>query len=315
MIIIRMTGGLGNQMFQYALYLKLKSLGRNVKLEDITEYTACEGRMMRPLMLWVFGLSYPRATRAEIDRLTDGSMKLKDRLRRKVTGRKSREYHERDCNFDAEIFVRETAYLTGYFQSEKYFQDVEKQVREAFVFSDKIWDRVPDKTSEKIKGYLEQIQSSLSVSIHVRRGDYLSNEEAYGGICTEEYYQKAIMLMQERFPEAVFFVFSNDMQWFRERLGEWAEQGNISGERFVLTEGTDEETGYLDMLLMSNCRHHIVANSSFSWWGAWLASYADKVILAPPKWFGNQDCRDIYTEKMIKVSSNTKWDQEKRDGI
>ena len=295
MNIIRMTGGLGNQMFQYALYLKLKTLGREVKLDDITEY---EGRDARPIMLWIFGIEYPRATREEIDSITDGFLKLTHRIRRKLFGRKSLKYMEKDCNFDEEILKREPAYFTGYFQSEKYFEDIEPLVRDAFRFSEKMWDGISEELVKKIKLYQEQIDNTLSVSIHIRRGDYLDNMEAYGNICTDDYYKKAIDVMRERFHEISFFVFSNEPEWTRDWIAD--QYGEDGG--FTIIEGTDENTGYLDLYLMSRCKHHILANSSFSWWGAWLNPSADKLVIAPDRWFGNQDCADIYTEGMLRIS-------------
>lgn len=290
-----MTGGLGNQMFQYALYLKLKALGREVKLDDITEY---EGRNARPIMLWVFGIEYPRASQEEIDAITDGFLKLTHRIRRKLFGRKSLEYMEKDCDFDEEILRAEPAYLTGYFQSEKYFKDIAPVVRDAFQFSQKMWDGISADLVKKIKLYQEQIDNTLSVSIHIRRGDYLNNVEAYGNICTDAYYRKAIGFMKERFPEAAFFLFSNEPEWAKRWI---TDQYGGEGE-FTIIEGTDEDTGYLDLYLMSRCKHHILANSSFSWWGAWLNPSFGKLVIAPDRWFGNQDCVDIYTEEMLKIS-------------
>lgn len=311
MVIIRMTGGLGNQMFQYALYLKLCSMGKEVKFDDFTEY---EGRDARPVMLWVFGIDYPKATKEELNRITDGFLKLSHRIRRKLFGRKSLEYHEKDGNFDEQVLKKEPAYLTGYFQSEKYFKDIEDKVRQAFIFSDKIWD-TPDEGEPDGKGlkpeggkrrsmerYLKQIESCLSVSVHVRRGDYLENDEVYGGICTEEYYCGGIKKMLEAFPDAVFFLFSNDVVWVDKWTRELCGKLNLSKERFVVVEGTTEDTGYLDLLLMSRCRHHILANSSFSWWGAWLNPSKDKLVIAPSKWFNNQKIQDIYTKDMIQVT-------------
>lgn len=189
MIIIRMTGGLGNQMFQYALYLKLCSMGREVKFDDITEY---ELDNARPVMLWAFGLTYPRADQEEINKITDGFLNLSHRIRRKLFGRKSLEYQEKDCNYDPQVLQRDPAYLTGYFQSEKYFMDVKEQVRKAFTFSEGIWKGQEEEIKRKMQDYLGQIQDCESVSVHVRRGDYLDKKEIYGGICTEEYYRGAI---------------------------------------------------------------------------------------------------------------------------
>ena len=120
---------------------------RDVKMDDITEYVLSNAR---PIMLWAFGIEYPKATREEINRLTDGSLQLVHRIRRKLFGRKSLEYQEKDCNFDPAVLEKDPAYLTGYFQTEKYFSDIAKQVREAFVFSDKIWDGLSSETAEKI---------------------------------------------------------------------------------------------------------------------------------------------------------------------
>lgn len=297
MNIIRMTGGLGNQMFQYALYLKLRTLGREVKMDDRTQY---EGSNVRTIMLWCFDISYPQASEREINELTDGFMELSHRIRRKLFGRKSLEYMEQSCNFDQQILTREPAYLTGYFQSEQYFKDIEDQVRSTFSFSNKIWEGLGKSLLERIKGYQKRIDESLAVSVHIRRGDYLENEAAYGHICTEAYYRKAIEFVQSKYPQATFFFFSNEPQWVRK----WLEREYPKGFSFEVIEGTDEATGYLDMFLMSRCRQHIIANSSFSWWGAWLNPDKEKMVIAPSKWHNKQDYRDIYTENMIKISDD-----------
>lgn len=317
MDIIRMTGGMGNQMFQYALYLKLSSMGREVKLDDINEYNM---ENSRPIMLWVFGINYPKATRKEINQITDGFLKLSHRIRRKLFGRKSLEYHEKDCNFDPQVLEKSPAYLTGYFQSEKYFEDIREEVLKAFTFKPVIYNGLNDELKNKILACLEAEEHTLAVSLHIRRGDYLANSEVYGGICTKEYYLKAVSLIKERYPEAVFYVFSNDSDY----VCSWLEKtfpGNVgkipentpkadkenAWERlkgcFVPVWDVPEELGYLDMMLMSRCRHHIIANSSFSWWGAYLNNSGDKTVIAPARWFNNQDCRDIYTKEMIRISA------------
>lgn len=296
MIIIRMTGGLGNQMFQYALYLKLCSMGREVKFDDITEY---ELDNARPVMLWAFGLTYPRADQEEINKITDGFLNLSHRIRRKLFGRKSLEYQEKNCNYDPQVLQRDPAYLTGYFQSEKYFMDVEEQVRRAFTFSEGIWKGQDEEIRRKMQNFLGQIQGCESVSVHVRRGDYLEKEEIYGGICTEAYYKSAIEYMQRKRKESRFFLFSNDPEWVRE----WVNANYRGDNRFVIIEGTQEETGYLDLFLMSRCKNHIIANSSFGWWGAWLDENPRKRVIAPAKWANNQEFVDIYWEGMIKITA------------
>lgn len=296
MNIIRMTGGLGNQMFQYALYLKLKSQGNEVKFDDITEY---EGRKSRPILLWCFGIDYPSASKEEINSLTDGCMDLSSRIRRKLLGRRSMEYREREGCFDEQVLKKEPAYLTGYFQSEKYFKEIEAQIREAFQFGKQIWNGLPKEQAEKIKDYRNRIEKTTAVSVHIRRGDYLENDVVYGGICTDTYYRKAIAAMKEKFPDAVFFVFSNEAEWAKN----WIADNYENKDDFIIIEGTTEDTGYLDLFLMSLCSHYIIANSSFSWWGAWLNPDKGKVVIAPSKWVNTMDMRDIYTEGMIRISS------------
>lgn len=296
MNIIRMTGGMGNQMFQYALYLKLVSMKKEVKFDDITEYELSNAR---PIMLWCFGIDYPKASREEINEITDGFMKLSHRIRRKLFGRKSLEYHEADCNFDPQVLTQKNAYLTGYFQSERYFKDIEDRVREAFTFQPVIFEKLSEDRKEKLFSFLDQIDNTPSVSMHIRRGDYLTTGEVYGGNCTDAYYKRGIALIREKYPEAKFFVFSNDDTWTRA----WIEETFPGDHNFVVVEGVPEEEGYLDLYLMSRCKHCILANSSFSWWGAYLNPSADKTVIAPARWFNNQDCRDIYTPEMIRISS------------
>lgn len=295
MDIIRMTGGLGNQMFQYALYLKLTSLGREVKMDDKTQY---EGPDARPIMLWCFDISYPEASVEEIETLTDGCMAFSHRIKRKIFGRKSLEYFEESCNFDPKVLEKTPVYLTGYFQSEKYFQDMKEQVRQAFNFSHRIWEGLDGTLREKVRGYQKEIENSTAVAVHIRRGDYLNNEEAYGNICTERYYRKAIELIKNKYPEAFFFFFSNDPAWVRK----WVEREYPQDFCFEVIEGTDESLGYLDLFLMSRCKHHIIANSSFSWWGAWLDPDRAKTVIAPSKWHNGRDYRDIYTREMLRVT-------------
>lgn len=296
MIIIRMTGGLGNQMFQYALYQKLKSIGKEVKFDDVSEYLLPNAR---PIQLWTFGLAYPVASKEEVNKITDGFMHPVHRIRRKLFGRKSKEYAEKDCNYDEQIERLEHSYLTGYFQSERYFEDIQEQVREAFSFDDAIFKRLSKEEMTTYTEYEKQIGETQAVSLHIRRGDYLENDGVYGGICTPEYYNEAIRLIKQKIKTPVFYVFSNDGDWTKQ----WCvTQKELHGEEFVPVVGFPEEMGYLDMKLMSLCKHHIIANSSFSWWGAWLNPCKAKLVIAPSKWFNNQDCRDIYTKEMIKIS-------------
>lgn len=283
LVVIQLSGGMGNQMFQYALYLQLKALGRNVKIDDKTEYVGRDNA--RPIRLDIFDAKYVVPTKEEMTALTDSYLDMVSRIRRKLTGRKTAEYREQSPVFDPQVLEKERAYLTGWWQSEKYFYDVRTEVREAFTFR-KL------ELSEKMQKYKETMENSNSVCVHIRRGDYLEVDEVYGGICTEEYYAKAMKKMETEIPDCQFFIFTNDIPWVKERM---------QGKNITVVEGNDEDAGYIDMYLMTRCKHYILANSSFSWWGCYLNPSEEKKVIAPKIWANNRDYRDIYTDNMEKV--------------
>ena len=287
MVILQLSGGLGNQMFEYALYLSLRARGKQVKIDDVSDYRTPD---RRPVQLWAFEADYERASQEEVIRYTDSAMDPLSRVRRKLTGRKSLLYREKDMEYDASVFERDPVYLTGFFQSEKYFADVKDEVRRHLAFSDRVKAELP----EGYREILSRIAACPAVSVHVRRGDYLhaSHNGIYEGICTEAYYREAMERVRKKEPGAVFFLFSNDMEWTK---------ANLAGPDCVPVEGGSEEKGYLDLYLMSRCRHNIIANSSFSWWGAWLNDNPKKQVIAPARWINGRECRDIYTEGMIRI--------------
>ena len=138
------------------------------------------------------------------------------------------------------------------------------------------------------------IHQTHSVSIHVRRGDYLSetNQKIYGRICTLDYYKKAIRYFEEKYEDVTFFVFSNDLEWAKE---------NLEMKKSCFVDCNTEETAIYDMYLMSECRDNIIANSSFSWWGAWMNSHEEKEVIAPSKWLNTVEVRDIWCEGWKKL--------------
>jgi len=300
-----MSGGLGNQMFQYALYMKLVSQGKEVKFDDINEYRT---DIARPIMLSVFGIEYPRAGWDEIIGHIDGSLRITHRVRRRLFGRKSLEIKENSVNFDPNLLDHDPAYLTGYFQTEKYFKDIEADVRKVFTFPDRTSMQLPKELEQHISKHQYMIEHTESIGVHIRRGDYLLAYETHGGICTDAYYETAFAYMRTRFPNAVFYIFSNEMKWAKNWLEtRYMEPGDEElNDRFCLIDETTEFTGYLDMMLMSKCKHHIIANSSFSWWGAYLNENPEKIIIAPERWLNNSESIDVYTDNMIKISAEGK---------
>ncbi len=322
MIIIRMSGGLGNQMFQYALYLKLRALGRDVCFDDTSQYDEevfrHSDQKRRPKHLRVFGIRYPKASREALIRITDSAMDLPSRVRRKLQGRKSLEKDDQDFIFDPSFLEIEEGYLCGGFQSPKYFAGEEEAVRRAFTFPPDLLEVLGDadkkerRMKEQAARYAQRIreagESGGSTAIHLRFGDYVNKGDVYGGICTDAYYNTAIQRLKDKNPDMTFFVFSND----EEKAGEWIRyqaerKENLGRGRFVLVKGSDEDHGYLDLYLMTLCGNHIIANSSFSWWGAWLCSEPGKTVYAPSVWNNEKDGSelrrtDIYADFMQRIS-------------
>ena len=295
MNIIRMTGGLGNQMFQYALYLKYKSLGIDAVFDDFTEYDPSKGNR-RPIALDVFGIDYPKASIEQYYDFTDSYPGLMAKIKRKLKGRHNREYFETPHAFDPAILTKDNAYISGFFQSEKYFSDIKEDVLRAFTFTAECEGYAED-ILEDNDILLSDISSENSISIHIRRGDYLAVSEVFGGICTDEYYDNAVRMINDRVKAPAFYIFTNDVEYARD----WAKSYTERGVKMKIVTGTTEATGYLDMYLMSLCHHHIIANSSFSWWGAYLNKKEDSIVIAPNRWVNNLDDQDIYTEDMIKL--------------
>ena len=300
MIIVQLSGGLGNQMFQYALYLALGAEGREVRIDETTEYGEHE-RLRHPELREDFGAqlpSYRVATRKEIVALTDSYMDFLSRVRRKLTGRRTKLYAERKPYvFDPAVLGLTEAYLTGCWQSERYFADVRQEVRQAFSM-DGVRLTGRRREYERMILAAEDALRTVSVSMHIRRGDYLNRQDIYGGICTEEYYRRAMAQMEEalrrRGERPQYFVFTNDPDWAEEHFAG-------SGAVVVRGEGKPDGSGIEDMKLMSLCRHHIIANSSFSWWGSWLSREEGRLVMAPPRFINTSDGTDMLRDDMIVI--------------
>ena len=296
MIIIQMAGGLGNQMFQYALYKQLTGMRKTVKMDDEAGFR--EDAQRNPALA-AFGIAYERASRQEIEEMTDSSMAFTARVRRKLFGRQRRAYFEENKCFQPKIFDWDDIYLEGYWQSEKYFRDVGILLKKEFSLESVRRNRDNGYgLSEEAERYLNRIEQGESVSIHVRRGDYLlpQNQDLFGNICTDMYYENAVKKMMESRPDCTFYLFTNDNQWAAERLRERKDFPIVLVE---LPGNRDYET----LMLMSRCRHNILANSSFSWWASYLNDNPDKQVIAPAEWMNGWDCSDIYRADMIRIGA------------
>ena len=305
MIIIQLAGGLGNQMFQYALCLQLKSLGKEVKIDDISGFVQDEKRVPA---LAPFSVSYERPTKKELIQMLDSSLMPWNRVRRKLFGRKRKGYFEEDKRYHPEIMTWDDIYLEGYWQTEKYFEAIADEVRKAYD-TDRLLRNIED---SRLEDWLKLIDSNQSVSVHVRRGDYLlpENQALFGGICTDTYYKEAMSRMMRERPDCRFYLFTNDKQWARAQIAEYkkAEPSDTDAKTYDVNlydniEVVDfgERNDYAEFVLMSRCKHNILANSSFSWWASYLNRNADKIVLVPDRWLNGWDCEDIYRKDMCKV--------------
>lgn len=309
MIIIQLSGGLGNQMFQYALFLQLKNLGKTVKIDDASGFAEDE---QRDFALAPFGVRYERPTREELIQMLDSSMFFWSRVRRRLLGRKRKSYFEEDKRYHPEIMTWDDIYLEGYWQTEKYFAASADLVRQTYDTDRLLAYVAAERPAEGLEAYLARMESGESVSVHIRRGDYLlpAGQKLYGGICTAAYYREAMRRMKRERPDCRFYLFTNDKAWIRERLArETAAMGGaVSAEDRALAEsveivelGGNGRSDYAEFALMSRCRHNILANSSFSWWASYLNRNADKIVLAPDRWLNGWDCEDIYRQDMRRV--------------
>lgn len=286
MIIVKLQGGLGNQMFQYAIGRQLSIHFKTTLKVDNSIYRAnqfYENITLRSYQLNIFSLKVEEATDKEIHYFT----KKKDLFgkARKLISR-AKIIQESSFLFDPNFKAYgPNCYLIGYWQSELYFKEIAKVIREDFSFK-----MLPVNENSYIA---DRIISANSVSMHIRRGDYQNNPttKEFHGLCSIEYYQRAIKLMNEKVGNPHFFVFSDDMNWVRNNI-------RINGQH-TFVDINDENNGNIDMQLMSLCKHNIIANSSFSWWGAWLNSYNKKIVIAPEKWFNNSS---IDTSTILPVS-------------
>ncbi|MBQ9991387.1 MAG: alpha-1,2-fucosyltransferase [Lachnospiraceae bacterium] len=280
MIIICIQGGLGNQMFQYALFYKLKTLGKEVAIDTSLYKTGVEKREFR---LNIFpNIYYEQATMEVCDKLRGKYDNFFEKVRRKFGLRK---YYFREVRpgFYDKIYGWNTMYLDGYWQSERYFREIKKDILRQFEF--------PQMLGEENIKMMSWIVGCNSVSVHIRRGDYLNNKKRYGNIWENGYYEKAIKYIRNKVDSPKFFFFSDDIEWVKQ---------NYKNDDFIYVDN-EKENDYIDMQLMSMCKNNIIANSSYSWWGAWLNSREDKIVVAPAQWNLDTDNTDIFCDEWITI--------------
>lgn len=281
MIIIRVMGGLGNQLQQYALYRKIGLSGQEARLDLSWFDKDIQDNMQAPRELELDrleGLSLKAATpeevRALLGRRYEDREGILEKMKRKINSSSARVFEETDM-YHPEILGLRDQYLVGYWACEAYYADILDRLREEI--------RFPESPDPRNKKTAEEMENCVSVSLHIRRGDYLdaANAEMFGNICTRAYYESAVRYVKERYPEAVFYVFSDDSNYARE---------TCQGPEYRIVDWNKKDNSYYDMELMSHCRHNICANSTFSFWGARLNGHPDKRMIRPSIHKNTQVC-------------------------
>lgn len=278
MIVTKLVGGLGNQMFQYAA-------GRALALRHDTEVFV-DRRAFGDYKLHAYGLDcfVAKPTEASADMLSRirGGGRARRMLRRLISPKDYYYACESQFTYDPSFpGLPDNTYMDGYWQSERYFRDFAEVIRSDFSVS------MPP--SVQNAEWLDRIDDVMSVSVHVRRGDYVHDRQANDvhGTCSLEYYEQAICHLREHLDvEPVFFVFSDDPEWVQKNI-------IFRGYSHYFVTNNDAITNYEDLRLMANCKHHITANSTFSWWGAWLNPAAEKIVVAPRRWFRTDNLSDV----------------------
>ena len=276
MIVIKIKGGLGNQLFEYAFgrYLSLKT-GRKLKF-DISYYARKNN--YRKFELDKFNIKF------------DGFIGLKENVFFKGAYyfpnffKQIYYFKEGKDEYNLEKMASKKAcYVDGYWQSEQYFKEIECELREELILK-KAFYSVDDVI-------LQKILTTNSVGIHIRRGDYITIplNKPYR-VCTLDYYQNALKLIKQKVSNPYCFVFSDDIEWVKKNIF------------FDLPfEYVQANSDYLDLQLMSLCKHNIMANSTFSWWGSWLNNNLEKIVIAPIVWRTDEIRKELYTDYQIRI--------------
>lgn len=286
-IIVRVRSGLGNQLFQYALGKQLSIIHKKPLKLDVSDYTAVNPDPLKGVRIYCLNHFDIKAQIAKPEDTAPFQKYLKNNLFSKVLRRASGlgEYYKRSYIYELpnthQFFhshiltesLKTVVYLDGFWQSEKYFISIENIIRKDFVFKD-----VPDEVNKKI---LAAIDASDAVAIHIRHGDNATKIAKKHGVLPISYYHKAIEDLTKSVKNPYFYVFSDDPKWAKENL-------SLDFPSTFVSHNGDEKN-YEDLRLMSHCKHHIIGNSTFSWWGAWLGKKSGQIVYAPNRYFMYRD--------------------------
>lgn len=282
-VIARIEGGLGNQLFQYAA---ARSLADRLGCDLVLDLRGLTENGSWPFQLSLYRIRASIADPGQIAELPNWRASRLGRFRARLAQSMPALFSfpvfwPRSFAFDPRFErISRPVYLVGYWQSERYFAWNRARLLQDIQLVDAVSPATP---------LLEQIRSTPSVALHIRRGDYVSNAAAaqFHGLCDLSYYQRAVEALKAECPDIQVFVFSDEPNWARANLQ--------LGVPTHIVDANPPDKGYIDMELMRHCRHHVIANSSFSWWGAWRCEYPGQRVYAPSRWFADSgvDTSDV----------------------
>ena len=289
MKIVNILGGLGNQMFVYAMYLALRTVHPN---EDI--FLSRRSYKGYPLhngyeLDRIFCVDAPEASLTQLSRVAYPFFNYKtwQLMRHFLPTRQHMVSGTTQIPFDyGEVTRDDDAFYDGYWQNEKNFLPIRDKVIKAYTF--------PKFQDERNARLAEKLKMTRAVSCHVRRGDYL-NDPVYG-VCSNDYYANAIAELENMVAPEMYCIFSDDIAWCKDNISSM-----IGDKEIVFVDWNKGKDSFRDMQLMSMCHYNIIANSSFSWWGAWPNNHKDKVILAPEKWMNKPLVNDPICENWERI--------------
>jgi hypothetical protein len=289
-------GGLGNQMFQYALCVALNEKGVKTQIEfsgflRVNHHNGFDlGRALKLKLPFPYNWLKFLLLNCELIYKNKIAIRFIEWYYKDKRNRFSKSYKEKkEFYYDENVFHQHSSILIGVWQAESYFADIKDIIQKRFVFN------APKDEDNRI--IIDKISSCNSVSIHIRRGDYLNDrwKEILGIIKDNSYYINAVKLIEEKVENPKYFIFSDDLDWAKENL-------NLPGSIYI---GHNRgKKSYIDMYLMSLCKHNIIANSTFSWWGAWLNKNQNKIVVMPDRWVNTDETPGIFPDGWIKVKTN-----------
>ncbi len=285
MIIVRMVGGVGNQLFCYAYAKSLQQKGYDVKI-DISTF---KFNKIDSYEFDKYNIDIPISTQEENEILFNNS--LLSKILKRFGIDISNKVREKSLLFDESLLrINDNSYVDGYFQNEKYFYDIRDIILKQISIN-----RPLSNFTKSIQKKINSLNNTCS--IHVRRGDMANDINVkIHGVCSVEYYNNAIKYLKNKLGEVNYFIFSDDFEWCR---------SNLKIDNAIFVESDEHRIAHEDIYLMSLCDHNIIANSTFSWWGAWLNDNESQISIAPMEWFKDKkyqkQSQDIVPNRWIKI--------------